>query len=90
MSGSKPNSPAPTVPLISDEQWQHQSPENDGLRILPNTADPEDSYDQSDDSNSVVSVHSELSDQSHGMQPVEDGGNEQNLIQLNDDQEKLD
>ncbi|KAI6247313.1 hypothetical protein HI914_04471 [Erysiphe necator] len=75
MPGSKPNSPAPTVPLISDEQCQHQSPENNGFHILPNTADPEDSYNESDDSNSAASVHSEFSDRSHDMQPVENEGN---------------
>ncbi|RKF55950.1 hypothetical protein OnM2_085042 [Erysiphe neolycopersici] len=63
MPGSPPKSPAPTVPSISNEQWQHQSPEQDGVIILPNTTDPQDSYDESDDSNSIVSVLSENSRQ---------------------------
>ncbi|RKF73292.1 hypothetical protein GcC1_090023, partial [Golovinomyces cichoracearum] len=49
MPGSQPNSPAPTAPSISEEQWQTQSPENDGLQILPNTTDPQGSYDEGDD-----------------------------------------
>ncbi|RKF79579.1 hypothetical protein GcC1_045032 [Golovinomyces cichoracearum] len=76
MPGSQPNSPAPTASSISEEQWQTQSPEHDELQILANTTDPQDSYDEGDDSSSIASLHSEYSYQSQGFHPVEDGGNE--------------
>lgn len=89
MPGLQPNSPALTVPSISYEQWQPQSPEHDGPQVLLNSIYPQDSYYESVNSSSIVSAHSEYSDRLQNFQPVEDGGNGQSLIRPNDDHEKL-
>ncbi|RKF84237.1 hypothetical protein GcM1_134002, partial [Golovinomyces cichoracearum] len=57
-----PKSPSPAVPSIPDEQLPRQSLEQDGLMVSPDTIDRQGSYDESDNTDSVISVHSEHSD----------------------------